>query len=181
MIFFTQGPQIEPPLIQMAVVEVIETVTPKPINEEEKIPTVTWRDNPQGCNEDIEYIASEEPFYCIPKNIPTQRQTTVRKAVNSSQNTYSYGYCTHYVKEQLSWVPNSLGHAVNWINGLKSTSTPKVGMVAWQGGWIASGLGHVAVVIGVDGDMVTVREKNFVGWNHISTRTVHVSEFTYLY
>lgn len=192
MIFFTQGPQIEPPLIQQAVIETIEAAKPKPTDEKEETKTVTWRDNPQGCDESIEYIAEEEPFYCIPKpvesvvfarttNSTTPRQTTITRRPVSSGNTYLYGYCTHFVKEQLSWVPNGLGNAVSWINGLNSTANPKVGMVAWQGGWVGGGYGHVAVVTAVNGNMVTVSEKNYTGWNIVSTRTVHVSEFTYLY
>lgn len=185
----TQEVPIEP-LYQTAIVETIEIATPKQTPEE---PQITPEDklkqdiknNINNCNTDTHWISAEDAS-CLPKrtqtvNVSTQRQNTARGAVNTPGNTYSYGYCTHYVKEQLPWVPNGLGNAVEWINGLSSTANPKVGMVAWQGGWVGGGYGHVAVVTAVNGDAVTVSEKNYAGWNIVSTRTVHVSEFTYLY
>lgn len=94
-----------------------------------------------------------------------------------SGNTYDVGYCTWYVKNQLSWVQNGWGNASEWIQHTRSTSIPQVGMVAWKGG----GYGHVAVVTGVGNGTVTISEANHKGWNIISSRTVPTGYFTYLY
>ncbi len=99
---------------------------------------------------------------------------------SSSGNTYTYGYCTWYVKNMRPDLPNNLGNADTWAaraaaQGLPTGSAPRVGAVGQQGM-------HVVYVQSVNGDgTVTVSEMNFVGWNQISTRTVPASSFFYIY
>lgn len=98
---------------------------------------------------------------------------------SSSGNTYTYGYCTWYVKNMRPDLPNNLGNADTWVSraaaqGLPTSSTPRVGAVGQQGM-------HVVYVQSVNGDgTVTVSEMNFVGWNQVSTRTVPASSFMYI-
>lgn len=96
-----------------------------------------------------------------------------------SGNSYSYGYCTWYAKEQRPDMPNNLGNADTWYwryNGAKGSS-PAVGAVA-----VATGYMHVAIVTGVNGDgTITISEMNYQGWNVVSSRTTSASEFRYLY
>lgn len=176
---------IVPPLIQIVIEEK---------KEEPKQPELTWKDNPNDCDESIEWIAEEEPFYCIPHTRSVSRtsgassspQTTNRPTSTLKQatggNTYARGYCTWFVKNQLSWIPNGLGNANTWAfrassYGLGVYKTPTVGSVAQT----SSGpLGHVAIVVGVNGDQVTVQEMNYRGWNVISSRTVSASSFVYI-
>ena len=108
-----------------------------------------------------------------------------RYASNSSGNTYAPGNCTWYAKSMRPDLPNSLGNANTWYyraqaQGWNVGSTPKKGAVATT---TAGGLGHVAYVIGVslDGQQVTIREMNYRGLYSMSTRTVHYTEFKYIY
>lgn len=96
-------------------------------------------------------------------------------------NGYAYGYCTYLVKERRPDIPNNWGHAYAWLDnaradGWATGSVPKVGAIAW-----AVGYGHVAYVIGVNGSSVTVEEANYRGWDIISTRATHTSEWLYIY
>lgn len=108
-----------------------------------------------------------------------------RYAGDSSGNLYSPGYCTWYVKNKRPDLPNNLGNANTWYyraqaSGWNVGSTPKKGAV----GTSTSGrLGHVAYVEGVslDGQTVKISEMNYRGFWVVSTRTVHYSEFKYIY
>lgn len=100
---------------------------------------------------------------------------------NSAGNTYAYGYCTWGVKNWRPDLPNNLGNADTWYSraaaqGFAVGSTPRVGAVAATKAYM-----HVAYVIGVNGNQVTIREMNAVGWNVVSTRTAPASEFRYIY
>ena len=166
MILFTEAkpPELSP-LIQIVIEQKIE----QPIIE----PPKTWRDNPNGCT-DNQWIALESPFYCIEKPKPKQPSFSTQKPSqqpqNQSGNTYSYGYCTAYVKNKLSWVQNGWGDARFWISnarqaGFTVSSTPIVGSVATKGN-------HVAVVESISGDQITISEANYQGWNVVSSRTI---------
>jgi surface antigen len=106
-------------------------------------------------------------------------------AGDSAGNTYTYGYCTWYVKNRRPDASNSWGNANTWyysaqVQGWNVGYAPKKGAIATTtGGW----LGHVAYVEGVslDGQYVTVSEMNYEGWNVISSRTVYYTEFRYIY
>lgn len=103
-------------------------------------------------------------------------------APGSRNNSYSYGYCTWYVASKRA-VPGGWGNAASWYAnaraaGLGVGSTPRAGAIAWTG---AGYYGHVALVESVNGNMVTVSEMNYRGWNKVSSRTVPASSFRYIY
>lgn len=107
-------------------------------------------------------------------------QTAIR--ASSGANSYSYGYCTHWVASK-RYVPNGWGNAISWkyyaqYQGWTVSSQPIVGAIAYEP---TGGYGHVAFVESVNGTTVTVSEKNYKGWNVVSYRTVPISQFTYLY
>lgn len=108
-----------------------------------------------------------------------------RYASNSSGNTYDAGYCTWYVKNKRPDIPNNLGNANTWYSraaaqGWNVGSAPKKGAVGTS---TRGALGHVVYVEGVslDGLYVTISEMNYRGLYITSTRTVHYSEFVYIY
>lgn len=181
-----------PPLIQIVIEEKEEKKEPAEpeLTIEEKI-----EQNYYECDESIEYIRADDAT-CIPR--PTYRSSESRSNTESSptpgptqkavktavrgSNTYSYGYCTHWVASN-RYVPNGWGNAISWkynaqASGWTVSSKPIVGAIAWEP---IGGYGHVALVTKVDGDMVTISEKNYRGWNVVSYRTVPISTFTYLY
>lgn len=98
-------------------------------------------------------------------------------------NGYAYGYCTWYVASRRS-VPAYWGDAVNWYynaqaSGFSVGSVPVVGAIAWTP---AGYYGHVAIVDGVSGGMVTISEMNGpAGWGRVDSRTVSASDFRYIY
>lgn len=108
-------------------------------------------------------------------------QTGYAPRGSSAGNTYYQGYCTWYVKERRSDLPNMLGNGGQWsanaaAQGIPTGSTPRPGAVAEQAG-------HVAYVESVNGNMVTVSEMNAAaGFGAVSTRTVPASTFfSYIY
>lgn len=108
-----------------------------------------------------------------------------RYAGNSAGNLYAPGNCTWYVKDRRPDLPNNLGNANTWYSNAASMgwnvgSTPKKGAVAAT---TAGAFGHVAYVEGVslDGQYVTISEMNYRGLYNMNTRTVHFSEFNYIY
>lgn len=176
----------------------IEQVEPtieefKELTVEEKVAV-----NHYKCDEAVQYIRQDNAE-CLDKliapvvvvqtsrstNTQVSRQSSPQPTVRGSVsgNTYGYGYCTAYVKNQLSWVPNGWGNANRWASNARSqgftvSNTPIVGAVAQTS---SGGLGHVAVVVAVNGATVTVSEMNYNGWNVVSTRTVQASDFLYIY
>lgn len=97
----------------------------------------------------------------------------------STGNTYSYGFCTWYVKNRKPSIPNGWHNAYQWIGYAKSqgwtvSSTPVLGAVGASGN-------HVVYVESISGGNVTVSEMNFTAWNTVSHRTVPASYFTYIY
>ena len=108
-----------------------------------------------------------------------------RYAGNSAGNLYAPGNCTWYVKDRRPDLPNNLGNANTWYSnaaamGWNVGSTPKKGAVGTTtAGWA----GHVVYVEGVslDGQYVTISEMNYRGLYNMNTRTVHFSEFNYIY
>lgn len=108
-----------------------------------------------------------------------------RYASDSSGNTYAPGNCTWYAKSRRPDLPNSLGNANTWYSraaalGWNVGPTPKKGAVGVStAGW----LGHVVYVEGVslDGQYATISEMNYRGLYSMNTRTVHYSEFSYIY
>jgi len=123
---------------------------------------------------------------CLPERVYTPRVaiSTAKTIRSSSGNTYSWGNCTFFAKQQLGWVPNGLGNANTWDDrapsyGLGVYSTPIVGAVAQTD---AGYYGHIAVVRAVHADgTVSISEMNYQGFNVISTRTAPASQFKYIY
>lgn len=160
-----------PPLIQYVIQEKKEEPKPKK--------KVT---DPNNC-EPAMYWAREAPYYCIPKPHASFAQSPVRTAVRAPQaqskgNTYTYGYCTWYVKNRRPDIPNGLGDANNWYyayNGSKGT-TPRAGAVG-----VAKAYTHVVYIEKVEGSRVYVSEYNYTAWNTLSYRWTSASEFRYLY
>jgi LysM repeat protein len=99
-------------------------------------------------------------------------------------NTYSYGYCTWYVKNRRPDLPNNLGNANTWYaraaaQGYAVGSEPRAGAV---GTTTAGDLGHVVFVERVNGDgTIVISEYNYSAWNTYNSRTVSASSFVYIY
>lgn len=85
-------------------------------------------------------------------------------------NSYDYGYCTWYVKNQRPDIPNGLGNASGWIS-MANSGTPRVGAVAVN----TNGFGHVAIVLAIDGNRTLVKHMNWHGWNVASQDWVDMS------
>jgi len=159
--------------------QLAKTVIETKIKEPPKI--ITWQDNPNNCNQETQYIAAEEPFYCI--DIPTRisREKTATAPQNSSSsglNGYYVGQCTGFVASKRH-VPAGWGNATDWkynaINaGWTVSNTPIAGAIAWK-------YGHVAYVESVNGDTVTISEQNY-DWNSgIRTITIPINSYLYIY
>lgn len=113
-----------------------------------------------------------------------QTAISIQPSYSTAGNTYGYGYCTWYVKNVASWIPNGLGNANTWYYraqsfGLSTGTTPRAGAV---GTTERGSLGHVVYVRAVHGDgTITISEMNYAGWNVVSSRTANASEFRYIY
>lgn len=113
-----------------------------------------------------------------------QQAPVVRQAVAvNSANTYVAGQCTWYAKNRRPDLPNNLGNANTWYanaaaRGMAVGALPRAGAIATT---TAGAYGHVAVVDSVNGEMVTITEMNWGGPYRMNTRTVHYSNFRYIY
>lgn len=157
------------------------TIPPIITLEPPKPPAIvlTWEDNPQKCNEDVEWIASESPYYCIPKQkLQKVRQPTgVRPTNYSIGNDYDYKSCTWWVKYNRPDIPNTWGDATNWLynaraDGYATGTVPKAGAVGWA-------YGHVVYVFSVQGDTITIGDGNYDWQGSYRIRTAQASEFPY--
>ncbi len=119
------------------------------------------------------------PVY-VPTTSAVSTTSVPTVAVNTAGNTYSYGYCTWYVANRASWIPNLLGNANTWYyryGGAKG-SAPQAGAVGSE-----IGGNHVVYIESVNGDgTVTISEMNgMAGWGVVGSRVTSASEFLYLY
>ena len=146
----------EAPVAQEAAVEVAPVVEEAPVSEEVAVAEapVAQEAQPVAPSYNADYTA-------VPGN------------------SYYAGQCTWYVKNQLPWVGNFWGNAAEWANnatyaGRVVDTNPAVGTVAvmMPGVAYASSYGHVAVVTGVNGDMITISEMNAKGEFVVSSRTI---------
>lgn len=117
--------------------------------------------------------------YTQPRVI-TDSKAKITHSAPTSENSYSFGYCTWFIKSVRPDIPNNWGNADSWFynaqaQGWATTDTAQVGAVAAARSYM-----HVALVIAVDGDRVQVREMNYNGWNIISTRWSSNSEWHYI-
>lgn len=81
-------------------------------------------------------------------------------------NGYDYGNCTWYVATQIA-IPANWGNAATWAAGARAagwhvSSTPTVGAIA-QTAYGAGGLGHVGIVVAINGDQIEIRDMNNYG------------------
>jgi len=90
--------------------------------------------------------------------------------------TYTYGYCTDLVAALRPDLPANLGNANTWVSraraqGFSTGKTPaKNAAVQLAEGWV----GHVALVTSVNGDSITIIERNYAGWNIDDYRTIPI-------
>ena len=90
--------------------------------------------------------------------------------VYPTSGSYPIGQCTWGVKALAPWVGDYWGDAGNWLysaqqNGFEISTTPKVGSLAV---WTSGIWGHVAYVVGVDGDNIQVLESNYGGSGYVA-------------
>ena len=79
---------------------------------------------------------------------------------------YDWGYCTWFVASKIA-VPNNWGNASSWayyagLSGWNVSTAPAVGSIA-QTGDAAGGEGHVAIVVGVNGNQIEIQDMNNYG------------------
>lgn len=122
----------------------------------------------------------EELAVIPPKPI---KAVTAAPRGSGGTNTYEPLQCTWWVKQWKPDVPNSWGNANEWddnalADGWTVSDVPVVGAVAQSD---RGGFGHVALVIGVSGSEVTIREGNYDYNGSVRTKTVTASMYTYLY
>lgn len=105
---------------------------------------------------------------------------TVRQA-STPGNSYTWGTCTWYVKQQIPSLPNQLGNAGNWYYsaatyGYRTGLEPAPGAIGVEGG-------HVVIVSSVNGDgTVSVSEMNYGGGvGVVHYRTASAGSFKYIY
>lgn len=108
----------------------------------------------------------------------------VTTAVHSSEgNLYEYRSCTWWVKNWKPEVPNTWGNADNWgiqaaAEGWTVSMVPLPGAIAWSS---RGTYGHVALVLDVTGDTVTIQEGNY-DWNgSVRTTSVSITSYQYIY
>lgn len=163
----------------------IETQTVVTEQQTEIAPIVTWESNPNNCDQTIQWIASEAPFYCIDKPKPTKTKVSTKissKPIKneSGDNLYAWGNCTHWAKQMRPDLPNSLGNARTWVSrasalGYSTGNTPQTGAIGQKGN-------HVVYVTGVNSDgTFNLSEKNYEGLNVISYRTVGSSGWQFIF
>lgn len=178
-------PQLSP-LISIVIEEKIEEPRPKEYTLEEKIASNYYK-----CDESIEYIRADTAE-CLAKPTISARivengSQTIENAPKATKgavadNAYAYGNCTHFAKQLRPDLPNNLGNADSWyINaqaqGIDVGYSPAIGAVAEA----LTGYMHVAIVVDIDGDRVFITEKNYKGFNIVSSRWVNASDFRYIY
>lgn len=117
-----------------------------------------------------------EPVQVKKKSIQVKERYTKVSTV-SNKGAYSYGYCTWFVASVRDDIPAGLGNANTWLaraksKGLATGRTPAIGAVIQTS---EGRIGHVAVVVGVTENSLTIREANYKGWNVVSTRTISAS------
>jgi surface antigen len=154
-----ENPNIVNPGIQLTIPEVDEVVHMRPIPVVAPKPAVITKSSK-------------------PKTTNTPTVTSSRGT--SSGNGYVAGYCTWYVKNRRSDIPNNLGNASTWVSraasqGMATGSVPKPGAVGQRGN-------HVVYVETVNDDgTVTISEMNHKGLYVHTVRTVPASYFSYIY
>jgi len=134
------------------------------------------------CNTELQWIRKDNA-QCLDK-VPQATSQRFKQPTHSSVsvngNSYELHSCTWWVK---TWKPSvgNWGNASNWGYAAQSegwvvNDTPSVGAIAWS---TRGYYGHVALVIGVSGSVVTIQEGNW-DWAG-SVRTIEVASSYYRY
>ncbi len=167
------------PLLQVVTETKIEQKVIPELTVDEKI-----RLNYYKCDTDTHYIRADNAE-CLIKPIDTvpAKNASVRAVNSSGGNSYEPGQCTWGVKNWKPEVGNDWGNANNWgyaaaAQGWTVSSTPVVGAVAWSTRGV---YGHVALVLGIDNDTVTIKEQNYNYNGAVRTTTVPVEQYQYIY
>lgn len=113
--------------------------------------------------------------YKIAGPYPKELKKTKKKSIKIPNTPFYYGYCTYYVDQKVD-VPWN-GNANQWINkakslGYKVDKIPQVGSIVQSN---ESRYGHVSFIEAVNGNLITVSEMNYIGWNKKSTRTIDIN------
>jgi hypothetical protein len=98
-------------------VRVAPTPAPQPI---------TWQDNPQGCNQDTQWIAAQEPFWCIDKPEVVQTPATAPTVASTpalAPQAVSYGG-SHQDWMQAAGIPQSEWFYVEYVMNRESGGNP---------------------------------------------------------
>lgn len=126
--------------------------------------------------------ATEKPYKAFTTLELHDDGILVLKPPTGSQSNYEFGSCTWFVASVMA-VPVGWGNANTWddraaVMGFTVSTTPKINAIAASnaGYW-----GHVAWVVGVNGNQVLLREMNVVANNVIDERWVGVNNYVYIY
>lgn len=130
-------------------------------------------------------------FMAPPAPLPTAQAPVVASTYTAPQqvrhassdgNTYTWGTCTWYVKQQIPSLPNQLGNAgYSWLSraaayGYATGTAPAPGAIGVESG-------HVVIVSSVNSNgTVNISEMNYGGGvGVVHTRTTSASTFRYIY
>jgi len=126
------------------------------------------------------YAQSRRNVVTRDRNTRTTTTTATETNYTSvrTSNSYAYGYCTWYVANKRTDLPNQLGNGGSWYsnaqkNGLATGKEAQVGAVIVTN---ESWAGHVGYVESVSDTSITISEMNFNGWNRVNTRTLSKDE-----
>lgn len=162
-------------------VDVTSTLKKKPKSWDEVIQPQIQRKLEQDKQREEARLAEEKRLAEEAAAAPVHTPVFTEPAVQTGYaNGYTYGQCTYYVASRRN-VPGGWGNAANWIYGAQASgfptgTAPRPGAIG-----VEKGINHVVYVEAVIGDMVTVSEMNYVGWNVVSQRTAPATAFLYIY
>ena len=148
-----------------------------------------WAKNADLQNQDLLVVGQKLLIPTLDEELPDRPLYTIKPSETirnvsytgfSTGNSYSYGWCTWFVKNLRPDLPNNWQDASAWYRnavaqGWATSATPQVGAVAWTKAY-----GHVSIVTGIAGTNVQITEMNYQGWNITSSRTAPASEFLYI-
>lgn len=114
-------------------------------------------------------VVVRERSYTETEDVATEIQPEPKEG-----NSYYYGYCTWYVANRRSDVPNNWGNAKSWLNSAQSAGWP-TGAEPQSGAIVVtkeSWAGHVGYVESVNENTFTISEMNYNGWGRTNSRTI---------
>jgi len=135
------------------------------------------------------------PLWTVPTQIlPNIAQPQIKSLEPLSMANFKYSapmtYSSPYPAGQCTWLASTMkgnipswGNANSWDDGARASGktvspVPVVGSVAQTD---RGYYGHVAVVVGVQGDTITITEGNYDYNGSIRTHTVPTSSYVYIY